>query len=333
MDYIKQMRGFRERRKSYPISAGAIALYLAIFEYANDFRFPESFSVSVLYLRASAALGEGTFKRAREELINGGYIHYRQGQGRQHGQYQLIDLSGLSASDVTEEAPEPVPGESFVGQIAGQNDPENGPQSGPQTESNVLTPQFGPQTGPKNGPQTTLQSTLRAKMGADLARYSKYKYKQDDDLSSSSGECGFTGQAFDSDPSIEGNALEEISACWRKHIGEPTPALYHIARSWMKSGMEAALICRGIERSVPSDDPARYLHKVLSNWQREGVLTLKDCEAAHPDSLPKFSGQAYGRPSSRGNDGLCPPSYDLDEVNRLLNQGIIQRAREQGQVV
>ncbi len=333
MDYIKQMRGFRERRKNYPISAGAIALYLVLFEYANDFRFPESFSVSALYLRASAELGEGTFKRAREELINGGYIHYRPGQGRQHGQYHLVDFSGTSVSDITEESPEPVSEESFVGQIAGQNDPENGPQSGPQMESNVLTPQFGPQTGPKNGPQTTLQSTLRAKMGVNLARYNNYKYKLEDDSSSSLGEPEFKGQVFDGNPPAEGKALEEISACWRKHIGEPTPALYHIARSWMQSGMEAALICRGIEQSVPAKDAARYLHKVLSNWKKEGILTLAACEAAHPDSLPKFSGQAYGRAPSRGNDGLCQPSYDLDEVNRLLNQEILQKARGQGIVV
>lgn len=146
-------------------------------------------------------------------------------------------------------------------------------------------------------------------------------------------EPEFTGQVFDGNPPAEGKALEEISACWRKHIGEPTPALYHIARSWMQSGMEAALICRGIERSVPAKDTASYLHKVLSNWQKEGILTLAAYEAAHPDSLPKFSGQAYGRVPSRGNDGLCQPSYDLDEVNQLLNQEILQKARGQGIVV
>ena len=146
-------------------------------------------------------------------------------------------------------------------------------------------------------------------------------------------EPEFKGQVFDGNPPAEGKALEEISACWRKHIGEPTPALYHIARSWMQSGMEAALICRGIEQSVPAKNAARYLHKVLSNWQKEGILTLAAYEAAHPDSLPKFSGQAYGRAPSRGNDGLCQPSYDLDEVNQLLNQEILQKARGQGIVV
>ena len=146
-------------------------------------------------------------------------------------------------------------------------------------------------------------------------------------------EPEFTGQVFDGNPPAEGKALEEISACWRKHIGEPTPALYHIARSWMQSGMEAALICRGIERSVPAKDTASYLHKVLSNWQKEGILTLAAYEAAHPDSLPKFSGQAYGRVPSGGRDGSYAPSYDLDEVNRMLNQEILQKARGQGIVV
>ncbi len=146
-------------------------------------------------------------------------------------------------------------------------------------------------------------------------------------------EPELAGQSFENSPTVKGKALEEISDCWKKHIGEPTPALYHIARSWMQSGMEAALICRGIEQSVPAKNAARYLHKVLSNWQKEGILTLAAYEAAHPDSLPKFSGQAYGRVPSRGNDGLCQPSYDLDEVNQLLNQEILQKARGQGIVV
>lgn len=146
-------------------------------------------------------------------------------------------------------------------------------------------------------------------------------------------EPELSGQTFEDKLPAGGKALEEISACWRKHIGEPAPALYHIARSWTQSGMEAALICRGIEQSVPAKDPARYLHKVLSNWKKEGILTLAACEAAHPASLPKTSGQAYGRPPAGGRDGSYTPSYDLDEVNRLLNQEILQRARKQGEVV
>lgn len=143
-------------------------------------------------------------------------------------------------------------------------------------------------------------------------------------------EPEFKGQAFDGNPPAEGQALEDICACWRKHIGEPTPALYHIARSWMQSGMEAALICQGIEQSVPAKDPERYLHKVLSNWNREGIRTLAAYEAAHPAAQPKASGQYTGKSK---NTLSTPPSYDLNEIDQLLREQELAAARKQGQAV
>ena len=151
----------------------------------------------------------------------------------------------------------------------------------------------------------------------DTLNKHNYKYKQDD-LSSSSGEPEFTGQVFDRDPPAEEKALGEIFDCWRKNIGEPPVALYRIVQNHIRDGMETALICRGIELSVSADDAKRYLRKVLDNWKQEGITTLTAYEASRPQTARTSQYAAGGKRPEKGWDGLCVPSYDLDEINRVL---------------
>ena len=151
----------------------------------------------------------------------------------------------------------------------------------------------------------------------DTLNKHNYKYKQDD-LSSSSGEPEFTGQVFDRDPPAEEKALGEIFDCWRKNIGEPPVALYRIVQNHIRDGMETALICRGIERSVPAKEPITYFPVVLRNWKQEGITTLTAYEASRPARPAKPQYATGGKRPEKGWDGLCVPSYDLDEINRVL---------------
>lgn len=143
-------------------------------------------------------------------------------------------------------------------------------------------------------------------------------------------EPEFKGQAFDGNPPAEGQALEDICACWRKHIGEPPVPLYRLARSQLQDGVEAALICKGIEISAPvADKPMLYLPVVLQNWNREGIRTLAAYEAAHPAAQPKAPGQ-----TGKSKNALStPPSYDLNEIDQLLREQELAAARKQGQAV
>lgn len=319
MDYIRQMRGFRERRKSHPISAVAIALYLAIFEYANDVRFPESFSVSTLFLRASASLSEGTFKRARAELVSQGYIQYQSGTGRQHGTYTLIDLSIQ-------------PGES--GRFEGQCGLQNNLQNDPQSESDIFAVQIGPQNNLQNGPQTAervgLPSTLRAKTGGNLAHYNNYNYKDKQEekgfskfighSSSSSRAMEFFGMEEDEGQTLQEKNVQEICSCWRRDIGEPSLSVQRTFRRYLQAGMETGLICRAVEQTaVSAKNPPVYLLAVLEDWKRQGHFTLAAYDAARsPRNL---------------RTGICaddwnssPPSYDLEEVNQLILESAIKGA-------
>ena len=328
MDYIKQMRGFRDRRKKYPISSNAIALYLVLFEFANELRFPENFTAINAVIQGNAMLSEGGFRRAREELAGSGYIQYQKGTGRQCGEYSIIPLD--ESAEIAEppkeeqcfsEPPVQAAENVIVLPTASETqdlDRQNGACFGGETADQNLDRQ----NGGCFGGETTAQNLDRQNGGLfwrrnesemDTLNKHNYKYKQDD-LSSSSGEPEFTGQVFDRKSSAEEKALGEIFDCWRKNIGEPPIALYRIVQNHIRDGMETALICRGIERSISADDAKCYLRKVLDNWKQEGITTL----TSRPQTARTSQYAAGGKRPEKGWDGLCVPSYDLDEINRVL---------------
>ena len=92
MDFIKQLNGFRRKRLINPIGANCISLYHALFEYSNELRFPERFTAPNSALQVQSGLSLRTMYRARNELMQKGYIVYKSGNGSQCGTYELVDL-------------------------------------------------------------------------------------------------------------------------------------------------------------------------------------------------------------------------------------------------
>lgn len=92
MDYIKQMKGFRERRKTHPLSANAVAMYLVLIEEAYTQGFPVSFPVSHAQVQQELSLYDRNFRKAREDLVQEGYIAYKPGNRRTYGLYSLVPL-------------------------------------------------------------------------------------------------------------------------------------------------------------------------------------------------------------------------------------------------
>lgn len=93
MDFIRQMRGFRRQRLLNPIAANSICLYLILFEYDNDLGFLDWFTAPNSTLQGLTGLSLKSIQRARNELIQKGYIQYRAGKGSAAGKYKLCDLT------------------------------------------------------------------------------------------------------------------------------------------------------------------------------------------------------------------------------------------------
>lgn len=109
MNYVKQMNGFLERIQYYEISPQAQALYLQLFRLFNKANWPKELSPSANKLRGLAGLNGSAFARARQELIDNGYIIAICTADKKGYTYQLIDFAYNDEVEKTENNEKSVP--------------------------------------------------------------------------------------------------------------------------------------------------------------------------------------------------------------------------------
>lgn len=100
---------------------------------------------------------------------------------------------------------------------------------------------------------------------------------------------------------------------------------YHSGMSMIRLAYE-----RTIERIGKLSFP--YIDSILKSWKEKNIMTPQEAlqEQAQRDEQPTQSKQRPRYQSSKGEDELGTPSYDLDEVNRLILDAAInpQKLRE-----
>ncbi len=92
MNYIAQLKGFRKARLIKPLSANSICLYFILLEYVNEINFLPWFTVANSTLTGLSKLSDSALKRSRNELVQKGFIQYKNGRGSQSGCYHIVNL-------------------------------------------------------------------------------------------------------------------------------------------------------------------------------------------------------------------------------------------------
>ncbi|MFC4022324.1 DnaD domain-containing protein [Oceanobacillus longus] len=95
MNYIKQVNAFYTHLETNPLSAAAANLWHVLMHVNNRAGWKEEFTVSMSVLCCKANLSESTFKRARTELREKGYICVKSRGGNQAAAYQIVSLDGM----------------------------------------------------------------------------------------------------------------------------------------------------------------------------------------------------------------------------------------------
>lgn len=131
MNYLMEIKAFYDRLETNPLPSPAIALWHALMYIANKTGWQEEFTVALSVLVLRSGLNETAVKRARNKLMQEGYITWRSRGGNQAAVYKI---------------------ESLVVQNQPKNDPQCDPQSAPQS-----APQTDPQSAPINKQNKTKQ--------------------------------------------------------------------------------------------------------------------------------------------------------------------------------
>ena len=90
MDYIKQLNAFWRLLPNNPLSSNAVCLYVYLLSKDNEFGWKKEFMVPNLIICGSIGLSRQALDRARNELIQKGYIRYKKGISNQAGKYVIV---------------------------------------------------------------------------------------------------------------------------------------------------------------------------------------------------------------------------------------------------
>lgn len=90
VNYIKEINAFYQRQETNPLSSATANLCHTSMHVNNRTGLIREFTVASLALCSKANLTESTFKRARTELSDKGYIFYESQGGNRAAKYQII---------------------------------------------------------------------------------------------------------------------------------------------------------------------------------------------------------------------------------------------------
>jgi len=101
LNYIKQLNEFYSTLDYKPLSANSIAIYFVLLQVANKTGWIDKFKVANTVLMSKCDLNMQKLIRARNSLINQGYIKYSKGKNQNDAPiYSIIQLYDI-ASNIT----------------------------------------------------------------------------------------------------------------------------------------------------------------------------------------------------------------------------------------
>ena len=92
MNYFRQLKAFRIRKKLCQLTAPEIALWFALMSISNELGQYDRLSLSESTLREEAGLSRSSLFRARNSLKQHGFISWNSRKGNQAALYTMIDL-------------------------------------------------------------------------------------------------------------------------------------------------------------------------------------------------------------------------------------------------
>ena len=90
MNYIKQVNAFYKLIQDNPLSSNAQCLYNYLLNKDSELGWKSEFSVSNLIVCGFTCLSRQALDRARNELVQKGYIKYKKGHSNQAGKYLIV---------------------------------------------------------------------------------------------------------------------------------------------------------------------------------------------------------------------------------------------------
>lgn len=92
MNYLKQVTKFYELLPSNPLSSNAQCLYFYLLNLNNKLGWKKTFTVANSIVSGYTNLDVSALQRARNALVQKGYIKYEKGKSNIAGTYEIVEF-------------------------------------------------------------------------------------------------------------------------------------------------------------------------------------------------------------------------------------------------
>ncbi|GAA0607606.1 hypothetical protein GCM10009001_26160 [Virgibacillus siamensis] len=291
MNYIKEMNAFYHHVTFNPISGGAVSLWSTLMHFNNKNGWQKTFSVPAGQLELLSGVKGTTFKRARRELTECGFIEVTAGKGNKSATYRMISLADKMVGSTGYVANET--------KASYEDSPTTDNQS--QHESTEENTDTGEETEAHTGNKT---EEITAKKAHDLAR--KMVHNQDHKLAHKSDRnmahspAPLFKQYINKTQTKEKPKKQLLpSSCdsdairfYQENFGMVSPYVADDLTNWIQDTGEA-LVLHAMKQALDQGKANwSYVKGILKAWLRNGVKTVEQAEA---------EATAFRQKNNRGN--------------------------------
>lgn len=238
MNYIKEINAFYQRQETNPLSSHAANLWHTLMHINNRAGWKKTFTVAVSVIRYKSGLSDSTFKRARTELHEKGYIRYESRRGNQAAIYEMISLGHLDENNEEVHTEQSTILQSKQGQNLDQNN--------------------------------KLQSKTFNQLSDNIRTQSKQVEHLDDNVSPLLKQ-----KETKKDPST---AAAEAVHFFNENFSKVKPYMMNEMIKWTNKLGESLVVAamkRALDRGRESWG---YVKAILQDWQMKGFQTIEEAE-------------------------------------------------------
>ncbi|SFD87433.1 DnaD and phage-associated domain-containing protein [Lentibacillus persicus] len=267
MNYIKEINAFYDSVDRNQLSGSAVALWHALIHINNKARWIDTFTVAAPVLRLKSGLPSSSFKRARKELQDKGYIRCTSRGNGLAPEYRMVKLdSGIGVERVEQDGPRlPDQDDGHAADLPDSHDAGRG----------------------VDHPQSHLTDQDADHVTAPLVKQKKNNTKPKN-----------------SDHTANQKAHDDVFVFYQNNFGRVSPYVTDALLNWVRDVGEALVLDamkRAIERGKTNWG---YVKAILQDWAAKGITTVEAAKAEE-EAFRQSRQQRRGwqRPSGEGASG------------------------------
>ncbi|WP_174615160.1 DnaD domain-containing protein [Virgibacillus ihumii] len=291
MNYIKEMNAFYHHVTFDPISGGAVALWSTLMHLNNKSGWQETFSVPASLLELLSGVKGTTFKRARRELTECGFIEVTAGKGSKSATYRMISLADKMVGHTGYVATET--------KSSYEDSPTTDNQS--QHESTEENTDTGKETEAHTGNKS---EGAAAKEAHNLARGMVHNQNHNSACKSDRNMAHSPAPLFKQyinktqtkekpkKQLLPSNCDSDAIHFYQENFGMVSPYVTEDLTNWIQNAGEA-LVLHAMKQALDQGKANwSYVKGILKAWLRKGVKTVEQAEA---------EATAFRQKNNRGN--------------------------------